>query len=500
MLHNRLLSASTLALALFTTACAMYPGASIPGAPSTAQSSLNAAITGRVSVPAGLQAADFWVTAYPELAVPGSPTYTARVNADGTFVLPLPSGTYNLVTRAFGKPERSLTRRVLAGTSLDVELAPTGAITGTITATGASNLSGALVYVPGTNLVAIARADGTFRIDNVPASADAYALRVTFPHYPAGDDTVLVTAGAAADAGTIDLGAYIPPTPGPTGATGAAGLDGSTWHTGLTVPLDGLGADGDFYLKTDDSFVYRKAAGAWAFNSSLRGPQGDMGATGATGAIGPTGPTGATGATGATGPMGETGSAGATGATGPAGATGATGATGAGVTGATGPQGPQGAQGPQGIGFSAQRSVSFPSLTATATQLHSTNNGGTAIDVLNSTTFPWTAGGSGVLMTGTLNINYRSASAGSVWTRAEVEVLFNGVSIFKDVVALSMGSADLLAGQASLNAYSADVAIISAATGNKNVTVRVRLLEDSGAPVLGTETAVTGRLWLTEVF
>ena len=93
------------------------------------------------------------------------------------------------------------------------------------------------------------------------------------------------------------------------------------------------------------------------------GPQGSAGADGATGPQGPAGAAGATGPQGSAGADGETGpqgSAGAAGATGPQGSAGADGATGpqgsAGAAGATGPQGSAGAAGatgpaPAGTGY-----------------------------------------------------------------------------------------------------------------------------------------------------
>ena len=71
---------------------------------------------------------------------------------------------------------------------------------------------------------------------------------------------------------------------------------GTTWYTGSGVPDNGVGANGDFYLRTSNSDVYQKAAGVWGVVANIKGTTGDTGATGATG------DTGATGATGAAGP------------------------------------------------------------------------------------------------------------------------------------------------------------------------------------------------------
>jgi hypothetical protein len=106
---------------------------------------------------------------------------------------------------------------------------------------------------------------------------------------------------------------------GATGASGAAGTAGATWLQGSGVPSSGLGANGDYYLRSNGD-VYTKTSGSWG--SPVASILGPAGTTGASGAQGPTGPTGSTGANGAQG------AAGATGAAGPAGSTGAAGADG----------------------------------------------------------------------------------------------------------------------------------------------------------------------------
>jgi len=130
-------------------------------------------------------------------------------------------------------------------------------------------------------------------------------------------------------------------TPGPTGPTGAQGIQGPSGPTGATGMQGSPGP-----------------TGATGPASTIPGPTGPTGSTGATGAAstvpGPTGPTGSQGAQGATGPTGvqgqtgPTGPVGATGAVGPQGATGTTGAAST-VPGPTGPSGPQGPTGAQGI-------------------------------------------------------------------------------------------------------------------------------------------------------
>jgi collagen type VII alpha len=149
-------------------------------------------------------------------------------------------------------------------------------------------------------------------------------------------------AGPTGPAGTTGATGAAGPT-GTTGPTGSTGPAGATWYEGAGVPSNGLGANNDFYFRSNGD-VYQKAAGSWGSPvASILGPTGTTGATGPTGATGATGAAGATGATGAQGPTGPQGTAGATGATGAQGPTGATGAQG--PTGATGSTGAAGADG-----------------------------------------------------------------------------------------------------------------------------------------------------------
>jgi hypothetical protein len=137
---------------------------------------------------------------------------------------------------------------------------------------------------------------------------------------PAGPAGATGPAGASGPQGlTGATGAT-----GPQGAVGAAGAPGSVWWTGTGAPATATGIVGDMYLDTATGNVYAKTGVAsWMLQGSIKGP------TGATGATGLQGPTGLTGATGATGPQGTPGATGAAGATGPQGNTGPTGAAGA---------------------------------------------------------------------------------------------------------------------------------------------------------------------------
>ena len=91
---------------------------------------------------------------------------------------------------------------------------------------------------------------------------------------------------------------------GATGPTGPTGATGTTWRSGSGAPSNGLGVDGDYYLRMSSGDVYLKTAGTYSVVANILGPTGPTGPTGATGATGATGPTGATGATGPTGATG----------------------------------------------------------------------------------------------------------------------------------------------------------------------------------------------------
>lgn len=70
--------------------------------------------------------------------------------------------------------------------------------------------------------------------------------------------------------------------PGPAG-TGGGGGGGSTWYDGAGAPAGGLGADGDYYLRTSNGNVYTKAGGAWTVVGNIRGPAGADGLNGVNG-------------------------------------------------------------------------------------------------------------------------------------------------------------------------------------------------------------------------
>jgi hypothetical protein len=45
---------------------------------------------------------------------------------------------------------------------------------------------------------------------------------------------------------------------------GEKGDTGSTWRDGSGAPSNGVGADGDYYLRTDTGDIYKRASGAYA--------------------------------------------------------------------------------------------------------------------------------------------------------------------------------------------------------------------------------------------
>lgn len=73
----------------------------------------------------------------------------------------------------------------------------------------------------------------------------------------------------------------------PAGAEGKEGKAGATWYSGTTVPSTGLGAVGDFYLRTTTDDVYKKTGEAiWSLEVNIKGSTGSTGATGSEGPAG----------------------------------------------------------------------------------------------------------------------------------------------------------------------------------------------------------------------
>ncbi len=62
---------------------------------------------------------------------------------------------------------------------------------------------------------------------------------------------------------------------GAQGPQGEQGADGSTWLSGETAPANTAGKDGDYYLDTTTSNVYKKADGAWSIILNIKGEEGE---------------------------------------------------------------------------------------------------------------------------------------------------------------------------------------------------------------------------------
>ena len=97
------------------------------------------------------------------------------------------------------------------------------------------------------------------------------------------------TGGTGAAGATGATGAS-----GSQGATGSQGAVGSTWYTGAAAPSSATGVDGDLYLATASTMIYKKTGNIWNSIVALQGPQGPQGPAGPTGPTGPQGPAGAT--------------------------------------------------------------------------------------------------------------------------------------------------------------------------------------------------------------
>src|SRR5262252_10078519 len=71
------------------------------------------------------------------------------------------------------------------------------------------------------------------------------------------------------------------PSGGPVGPAGPPGAPGSVWRDGSGVPLNSLGADGDYYLNDLTGDVYHRAASIYSIVSNIEGAAGAAGAPGA---------------------------------------------------------------------------------------------------------------------------------------------------------------------------------------------------------------------------
>lgn len=120
---------------------------------------------------------------------------------DGSFVLPLPPGTWTLRAESFGHVTAEVPVTVAAGQLLTrpIQLAtrPMGTITGTVTGPDGAAVGGARVEVLDTPLATTTAADGTFSVSGVPA--DGWTLRVEAAGFQAFERAVTVPGGGTAD-------------------------------------------------------------------------------------------------------------------------------------------------------------------------------------------------------------------------------------------------------------------------------------------------------------
>ncbi len=86
-------------------------------------------------------------------------------------------------------------------------------------------------------------------------------------------------------AGTYSIVVNIKGTTGAAGANGTNGTNGSVWRSGTGLPSNVLGVDGDYYLNTTTSDVYLRSAGAYSVVVNIKGATGAAGANGTNGSV-----------------------------------------------------------------------------------------------------------------------------------------------------------------------------------------------------------------------
>ena len=171
--------------------------------------------------------------------------------------------------------------------------------TGATGATGAAGADGKTVSNGTSNPVSSTGVNGDFYINT--ATNTLFGPKANGA-WPSGVSLVGPTGATGAQG--------IQGATGATGVAGVAGADGKSVRNGTSDPVSGTGVDGDFYINTATNTLFGpKANGAWPSGVSLVGPTGATGAQGIQGATGAAGPRGETGATGPQGPTGLPGQA-----------------------------------------------------------------------------------------------------------------------------------------------------------------------------------------------
>ncbi|HTZ52986.1 MAG TPA: carboxypeptidase regulatory-like domain-containing protein [Spirochaetia bacterium] len=174
-------------------------------------------------------------------------TAQATTGSDGSYSLSdLAPGTYTIYASSQSSLEKAVTTSVTveAGrtvTAVDLNLTPTGSISGTVTLNGAlSGNLGIVVFVAGTSYSAMTADSGGFTISGVPAST-GYTIVASMAGYDSWINDADVVAGQTTPVGQVALSPHA--TPAATGSvTGAAKLNGvSSGNSGIFVFLDGTG-------------------------------------------------------------------------------------------------------------------------------------------------------------------------------------------------------------------------------------------------------------------
>ncbi len=189
---------SPLALILLVVAgCAIAPALkkdTVVDSPSQAVAAMSAVsrIEGTVTFKAG-DPAGIDVSAYPVDSVPGGTTYATKTDKAGHYSLAVPGGTYNVIASKVGSAYRAVQWAVQAATIVDLDLTPTGTIRGAVQASAPSNLTGLLVFVPGTSFLAATEASGNYTMTLVPVGT--VTIEVLHEGYAPATASVAVQAG-----------------------------------------------------------------------------------------------------------------------------------------------------------------------------------------------------------------------------------------------------------------------------------------------------------------
>lgn len=168
------------------------------------------------------------VAAYPVDSPPSAQNYATQTDRAGHFTLSVPVGTYNVIASKAGTSYRAVQWSVQSATTVNLNLTPTGSIAGRVTSTPPTDLSGTLVFVPGTSFVAATDANGRYTMTSVPVGTVSIEVRHT--GYTKGTlASATIQAGMTTEVSDINLvlssiaqGTSTPP-PGQIGAVYVGG-------------------------------------------------------------------------------------------------------------------------------------------------------------------------------------------------------------------------------------------------------------------------------------